>query len=216
MPSAVVSCIVFLVTSVRMFSGIVQSTAEIVGIEEAGESRVLRIRFPETFLSGLKRGASVLVSGVCLTVTEIFDSVVSFDCMQETLLRTKIRRLETGDFVNVERSLKYGDEIGGHLVSGHVHGVAEIGETEKNCFWFSVDSSLTKYIFSKGFIALDGCSLTVVDVRREGNLFSVCFIPETLARTTFGKAQVGDCVNVEIDQMTRMIVDSIEQLTGNG
>lgn len=199
-----------------MFSGIVQSIAEIVSIEDTKDIRILRIRFPWNALQGLKTGASVSISGVCLTVTNISDDVVSFDVMGETTAKTTIGGLETclakggvAYRLNIERSLKYGDEIGGHLVSGHVHGVAEIVSIEKNCFWFSTNPSLITYIFEKGFIALDGCSLTVVNVDRETNRFSVCFIPETLARTTFGERKIGDWVNVEVDQMTRAVVDGV-------
>lgn len=191
-----------------MFSGIVQSTAEVIGIEDCENVRVLRVRFPKSSVDGLAVGASVSVSGVCLTVTNISDGDVSFDVMAETIARTKMGRLMIGDWVNIERSLKYGDEIGGHLVSGHVHGVAKIISIEKNCFWFSTHPSLMKYIFGKGFIALDGCSLTVVDVDRIDATFSVCFIPETLSQTTFGKRSVQDLVNVEVDQTTKTMVDT--------
>lgn len=191
-----------------MFSGIVQSTAEIVGIEDRGDTRVLLVRFSKSSVDGLAVGASVSVSGVCLTVTNISDDDVSFDVMAETIARTKMESLVVGDLINIERSLKYGDEIGGHLVSGHVHGIAEITSIEKNCFWFSIDSSLLTYIFEKGFIALDGCSLTVVDVDRMQNKFSVCFIPTTLDSTTFGERKMGDAVNVEVDQATKTAVDA--------
>ena len=92
-------------------------------------------------------------------------------------------------------------------MSGHIHGTAEIVLVKKNCFSFLVDPSVLKYIFEKGYVALDGCSLTVVDVDREKNIFSVCFIPETLQHTTFGKRVAGDQVNVEVDQATRTLVD---------
>lgn len=191
-----------------MFSGIVQSIAEIVDIEDRGDIRVLRIRFPLHMIDGLSVGASVAVAGVCLTVTNIFGDVVSFDVMEETNKISNFKFFISNDFVNVERSLQYGDEIGGHLVSGHVHGVATIVSIEKNCFWFSINSSLIAYIFEKGFVALDGCSVTVVDVDRAGAKFSVCFIPTTLAQTTFGDRKIADRVNVEVDQTTKTAVDA--------
>jgi riboflavin synthase len=155
-------------------------------------------------------------------------SVVAFDVMQETLDLTTLGSLKTGDQVNVERSLKVGDEVGGHVVSGHVHGTAkivEITKTENNVtITLEPLAELSKYIFPKGFIALNGVSLTVVSSPSfeegatgesqggHGASVAVSLIPETLARTTFGAAQVGDLVNIEVDQQTRTIVDTIERI----
>jgi riboflavin synthase len=171
------------------------------------------ISVPEEIVEGLKTGASVAVNGVCLTVVSIEGDHITFDVMQETIDLTTLGSLKTGDQVNVERSLKVGDEVGGHLVSGHVHGTArilDITKTENNVtITLEPPAELSKYIFPKGFIALNGVSLTVIST----SPLSVSLIPETLERTTFGSAQVGDLVNVEIDQQTRTIVDTIEHIT---
>ncbi len=190
-------------------------------------------------VEGLKLGASVAINGVCLTATSIHPEAtggsISFDVMDETLQLTTLGALRLGDTVNVERSLKVGDEVGGHIVSGHVHGTArilDITKTENNVtITLEPPARLSKYIFSKGFIALHGVSLTVIeDQNVHENLlggnptpnfqehsgrrftFSVSLIPETLARTTFGSAQVGDLINLEVDQQTRTIVDTIERV----
>lgn len=181
------------------------------------------IELPQEFVEGLKPGASVAIDGVCLTVTDI-TAGIGFDLMDETLNLTTLVNISVGQLVNVERSLKVGDELGGHLVSGHIHGTArilEIVRTENNVtITLEPPADLAKYIFPKGFITLNGVSLTVID---EENLpkktpssprrsLSVALIPETLARTTFGNAHVGDLVNLEVDQQTRTIVDTIERI----
>ena len=149
-------------------------------------------------------------------VVEIDGSRVSFDAMQETLQKSTIGSLKNGDQVNIERSAKMGDEIGGHPMSGHVSTMAEIidmSESENNkSMTFKVDPSWMRFIFSKGFIGLDGASLTVVDADAKAGTFEVYFIPETLRLTRFGTKQVGDRVNVEIDPQTQVIVETVERV----
>ncbi|MFA5946421.1 MAG: riboflavin synthase subunit alpha [Patescibacteria group bacterium] len=196
-----------------MFTGIVQAQGTIADIIVEPGMMHVSISVPEEIVEGLKTGASVAVNGVCLTVVSIEGDHITFDVMQETIDLTTLGSLKTGDQVNVERSLKVGDEVGGHLVSGHVHGTArilDITKTENNVtITLEPPAELSKYIFPKGFIALNGVSLTVIST----SPLSVSLIPETLERTTFGSAQVGDLVNVEIDQQTRTIVDTIEHIT---
>jgi len=202
-----------------MFTGIIQGTAEVVAIDEKTDFRTHTIRLPAQLLEGLTPGASVAHNGCCLTVTRIEGDRVSFDLMRETLRLTNLGTLQVGDRVNVERAARFGDEIGGHAMSGHVMATAEVIrrlESENNCqLWFRVPDELGKYLFAKGYIGIDGISLTIGEVR--GAEFSVNLIPETLARTTIGFRRTGERVNIEIDPQTQAIVDTVERvLAGRG
>lgn len=172
------------------------------------------IALPASLLVGLEIGASVSVDGVCLTVTAIEAEQVYFDAMQQTLSLTTLGNVEAGDVVNIERSAKQGVEVGGHIISGHVDGCAEvvaIEQPENNCFIsYRPPAEKLKYIFAKGFVGLNGCSLTVADVDKEQSTFKVCYIPETLRVTNHGSKQVGDRINFEIDRQTQAIVDTVE------
>ena len=198
-----------------MYTGIVQSACTVTHIESQPGLKTLTISMPSALLEGLELGASVGVDGVCLTVTAFDEREARFDVMHETLRVTTLGSLEVGDSVNVERSAKQGVEIGGHLVSGHVDGVAQItaiDEPENNRFvTYRVPPEKMRYIFHKGFIALNGCSLTVAEVDKSASSFKVCFIPETLRLTTHGNKTLGDQVNFEIDRQTQTIVDTVEQ-----
>ncbi|CDG21232.1 Riboflavin synthase alpha chain [Xenorhabdus poinarii G6] len=198
-----------------MFTGIVQGKAPIVAIDEKTHFRTHVVKFPAELLSGIETGASVSHNGCCLTVTKIDGDLISFDLMKETLRLTNLGELKTGDLVNLERAAKFGDEIGGHLMSGHIMTTAEIAKiftSENNHeIWFRIhDKSLMKYILHKGFIGIDGISLTIGDV--VNNRFSVHLIPETLARTTLGKKRLGEKVNIEIDPQTQSVVDTVERV----
>lgn len=199
-----------------MFTGIVQGSFPIQGIERKAGLHTLSIDLPPPLLEGLKIGASVAVDGVCLTVTGIQQQRVNFDVMQQTLSLTTLGQVREQQRVNVERSAKQGVEIGGHIVSGHVDGIAQIvaiEEPENNRYIrYRMPPEKMKYIFNKGFVALNGCSLTVADVNREQYTVTVCFIPETLRVTTHGEKQVGDPVNFEIDRQTQAIVDTVENV----
>ena len=170
---------------------------------------------PAPLLDELEIGASVSIDGVCLTVTEQSGRDVTFDAIQETQDRTTLGELEMGGRVNVERSAKSSAEIGGHEISGHIDGtvrVVEVERFENNCiFTFEAPASYMKYIFPKGFIALNGCSLTVVDVDRAASTFTVHLIPETLRVTTFDEKSAGDRVNFEIERKTQVIVDTVQE-----
>lgn len=199
-----------------MFTGIVQAYLPIKKIEHQTGLMSFAVEFPSDLLIDLKIGASVALDGVCLTVVRIDGHEVSFDAMMETLRLTTLQYLKEGQKINVERSARLSDEVGGHRVSGHVSTVASIiavQEPENNkVVTFQVSSDDLKYIFQKGFIALDGCSLTVTNVDAEKGTFDVWLIPETLARTGFGKKTVGDKVNVEFDPTTQVIVDTVERM----
>ncbi len=198
-----------------MFTGIVQGTATLVSIDEKPNFRTHVIELPETMLPGLETGASVAHNGCCLTVTEIDGNRVSFDLMKETLRITNLGELVVGDSVNVERAAKFNDEIGGHLMSGHIMTTAEVAKiltSENNRqIWFKIrDKSLMKYILHKGYIGIDGISLTVGEVT--ASRFCVHLIPETLQRTTLGNKKLGSRINIEIDPQTQAIVDTVERV----
>ena len=196
-----------------MFTGIVQGTAPIHSITEKVNFRTQVVKLPPEMRKALEIGASVANNGVCLTVTEVNGDLVSFDLMQETLRITNLGLLKVGDNVNIERAMQMGTEIGGHLLSGHVYCTATISDiiaSENNRqIWFELPSAdIMKYILTKGFVAVDGISLTIGEVK--GAQFCVNLIPETLQRTLMGQRKVGDIVNIEIDPQTQAIVDTVE------
>ncbi|HFQ5587092.1 TPA: riboflavin synthase subunit alpha [Vibrio vulnificus] len=198
-----------------MFTGIVQGTAEVVIIEVKESFQTHTIRLCGEMLSGLAIGASVAHNGCCLTVTKIADDLVSFDLMQATLKLTNLGMLRVGDRVNIERAAKFGDEIGGHSMSGHISTTATIDQiidTPNNrTIWFKLPyDDAMKYILAKGYIGVDGCSLTIGEV--EADRFNVHLIPETLNRTLFGQRNVGESVNIEFDLQTQAIVDTVERV----
>ncbi len=204
-----------------MFTGIVQAQVQVKDVVQRDNFVRLTLQTAPARLQQLQRGASIAVNGTCLTATE-FDSVagwVSFDVIDETLQKTNLGMLQPGDWVNFERSLKFGDEIGGHIVSGHVSATAEILQIERstdNCaMQLRFPADLAAFIQPKGFIAVDGASLTVGAI--EGHSFWLHLIPETLAVTTLGSRQVGDRLNLECDQQTVTIVQTVERyLTQRG
>jgi riboflavin synthase len=199
-----------------MYTGIIQALCPVVSLKEKPGLKSFVVAFPSSLTKGLQTGASVSIDGTCFTVVKIDGALISFDAMQETLVKTTISSLKEGDSVNIERSAKMGDEIGGHPMSGHVSTMAEIvsvEESENNkTMTFKVHPEWMRFIFSKGFVGLDGASLTVVDADNATGTFKVCFIPETLRLTRFGSKQVGDKVNVEIDPQTQVIVETIERI----
>lgn len=197
-----------------MFTGIVQGMARIVAIEEKTAFRSHRLALPAALLPGLQIGASVAHNGCCLTVTRIDGEEVSFDLMAETLRLTNLGTLQVGDLVNVERAARFGDDIGGHAMSGHIMATATVTEVisspDNRTVWLRLPAALTKYVLKKGYIGIDGCSLTIGDV--SGDTFCVHLIPETLQRTLMGVRQAGDIVNIEIDPQTQTIVDTVERV----
>lgn len=198
-----------------MFTGIVQGTAKIVSVDEKPNFRTHIIEMPDDMLTGIETGASVAHNGCCLTVTEIDGNRVSFDLMKETLRITNLGELAEGDLINVERAAHFSDEIGGHLMSGHIMTTAEVSKiviSENNRqIWFKVhDPLLMKYILYKGYIGIDGISLTVGEVTSAR--FCVHLIPETLQRTTLGSKKLGARVNIEIDPQTQAVVDTVERV----
>ena len=198
-----------------MFTGIVQGLGEVTHIEDRDGIRHLKVRLPSGRDQGLETGASVAINGVCLTVVGWNQQGVQFDVIDETLRLTNLGALDIGYLVNVERAARFGDEIGGHVLSGHIHGqaeVIEVAETEGNrAVWWHVPEGLRKYVLPKGYVSLNGCSLTVGATERDGHL-SIHLIPETRELTTFGRVAVGDVLNLEIDSQTQAIVDTVERV----
>ena len=195
-----------------MFTGIVQGRGEVVAL--SGDELVrLVVRVPS--VEGLTRGASIAINGVCLTAIEWQDHDVSFDVIGETLRVTNLGALKPGDAVNVERAARYGDEIGGHLLSGHVHAMARVVRLEEQgenlAVTLQVDPELGRYLMPKGYVALDGCSLTLGPQIDNGQ-FQVFLIPETREVTVIESRAVGDTINLEIDTQTQAIVDTVERV----
>lgn len=197
-----------------MFTGIVQGVGKIIQIIDKDKLRSYKIELPKHLMQNLQIGASIANDGCCLTLTGFGDNWVIFDIMQETLSITTLGDKKVGDYINIERSAKYGDEVGGHIMSGHVACTAKITQiikTETNCTMvIEIPSLFQKYILYKGFIGIDGASLTIGKIN--DNQFSIHLIPETLAITTLKNKKEGDKVNIEIDSQTQAIVDTVERI----
>jgi riboflavin synthase, alpha subunit len=197
-----------------MFTGIVQGVGKIIQIIDKDKLRSYKIELPKHLMQNLQIGASIANDGCCLTLTGFGDNWVRFDIMQETLSITTLGDKKVGDYINIERSAKYGDEVGGHIMSGHVACTAKITQiikTETNCTMvIEIPSLFQKYILYKGFIGIDGASLTIGKIN--DNQFSIHLIPETLAITTLKDKKEGDKVNIEIDSQTQAIVDTVERV----
>lgn len=201
-----------------MYTGIVRGLEKIVDIQQGNHFTTLFISNQNGFFDDIFIGASVAVEGTCLTATG-FDqtqNIVSFDVGEVSNTLTTLQFLKIGDEVNIERSVKAGMENGGHNLYGHIEGMAKVinvihsGETVHIDLVIPEDN--IKYFFKKGFIGLQGCSLTVNRVDRKSHEISVDLIPETLRLTTFKYIKVGDQLNYEIDQMTRTMVDTLESI----
>ena len=188
-----------------MFTGIVEDTGEIVAIEDTDEGRRLRVAAP--FAADLEHGQSVAISGACLTVEAFDDETFELFCSEETLERTYLDAVETGDAVNFERALPADGRFDGHFVQGHVDGVAEVTEIEKLgddwTFGFSLPADLRRYVVEKGSIAIDGISLTIADLRDDE--FTVAIIPATYELTTLSSKSIGDPVHVEVDVVAKYV-----------
>ena len=196
-----------------MFTGIVSGFTSVKGVEDRGSFWSMGVDLGR-FKEDLEIGASVSIDGVCLTVVSIDGDIVYFDIIEETLNRTTLGNVGVGDYVNVERSLRVGDELGGHILSGHVMTTAKIIEKVEN--EGSIDllienkEEFSDYILEKGYVAIDGMSLTIGEVSEE--CFSLHIIPETLRVTTIESKTEGDRVNIEIDSRTQAIVDTIRKM----
>lgn len=197
-----------------MFSGIVQTTSKKITFEVKDYGYKLSILVSETFTKKIKKGDSVSVNGVCLTVVDFKKNLLIFDVVHESIKLTNLLESYESRPFNLERSLKVGDEVGGHFVSGHVHDVAEVisfKNDKEKILKVKIPKSIKDYIFKKGYIAINGISLTVVEVK--ANFFTMSIIPETYSSTNLIYLKKKDFVNVEADQQTISIVETVKKLT---
>lgn len=189
-----------------MFTGIVEELGSVAAVEKGAKSAVLRIDASKV-LDDVKLGDSICVNGVCLTVVDFTSSKFSADVMAETLRRSNLGELKPGAKVNLERALKVSDRLGGHIVSGHIDGVGTIRSIVKediaNVFTVSAPPEVMRYIIKKGSIAIDGISLTVVDLAEDS--FRVSIIPHTALQTTLGFKKEGAKVNLESDVIAKYV-----------
>lgn len=189
-----------------MFTGLVEALGDITAVVPDGAGRLLEIRQPD-LMSDLSLGASVAINGVCLTVMGHAGDRFRVEAGPETLSLTNLGELQTGARVNLERAMKLGDRLGGHIVPGHVDGVGRLENRQVQgaweLLWFSCPAPMTKQMVRKGSIAVDGVSLTLVEVSANG--FSVALIPHTLAQTTLGFKKPGESVNLETDLFAKYV-----------
>ena len=196
-----------------MFSGIVSHKSKVLKVESFSDFVRIHVSTPKNFNKGLKKGASVSVNGVCLTSKDNGSKNLKFDVIEETLLKTNLKHILKGDIVNLERSIKASSEIGGHLMSGHIHFTGEVKkifekENTKD-MKISISKEYSDYILEKGYIGINGCSLTIGKIFK--NQFNIHLIPETLKVTNLEKLEEKDLVNIEIDQATIAIVDTVKK-----
>ena len=196
-----------------MFTGIVQGMRKVLAVEDLQGVRKLRIQLGD-LAEKLEQGASVAVNGVCLTVVRFEKDWFEFDIIQETLNKSNLGGLKPGNLVDIERACSFGDEVGGHSVTGHVDCkgiIEEVRKTPNNCdLVVSCGKDWMAYLIPKGWIAIDGASLTLVEVG--DNYFSISLIPETLEHTVLGQKTKGDSVNLEFDHTTKVIVRTVERM----
>jgi riboflavin synthase len=189
-----------------MFTGLVETLGTIQHVREEGSGRRLTLSAP-ALLDDMKLGDSVAVNGCCLTVVELTADGFSFEAGPETLRLTNLGELQIGDSVNLERSLRLGDRLGGHLVTGHIDGLGRIAEKKREgdweFIWFACPVELAQQMAPKGSVTVDGISLTLVEVKPDA--FSVALIPHTLAVTTLGFKNVGASVNLETDLLAKYV-----------
>ena len=197
-----------------MFTGIVQGVASVAAITDRPGLRSFELALPAGFDHGLEIGASVACDGVCLTVTALPGAGrARFDVMQQSLGLTSLAALVAGSRINVERAARDGAEIGGHPISGHVDCLGtllQLRQPENNhVMRIGVPASHMRYVFAKGYIAINGASLTVAEADRRERWFEVWLIPETLRMTTFGDKREGAALNIEIERSTQVMVDTV-------
>ncbi|AOH85693.1 hypothetical protein AWL63_18860 [Sphingomonas panacis] len=196
-----------------MYSGIVQTRARVVGVDEHDGALNVTVQVGPDHLKDVKIGASIALDGVCMTVVDHSENTVTFNAVQATIDATNIGDRRVGDLLNFERSLRFGDENGGHAVSGHIYGVGRIASMTKvgrgALVFVEAPSDLMPFIFTKGFITVDGASLTVGRIGTNGAGFELNLIPETLRQTVFELRGTNARVNLEVDYQTVVIVQSI-------
>ncbi|HJU34017.1 MAG TPA: riboflavin synthase [Nitrososphaera sp.] len=195
-----------------MFTGIIEGMGMVTCVSKSrsGAETVIRVRLGKLG-SGLRKGDSVSINGACLTAAKLSKDQAEFEMISETIRRTNLGQLKPGEMVNVERSLRVGDRLEGHFVLGHVDGTGDIEDIEKvrseTTIWIKLDKELIKSVVPKGSIAVDGISLTLVEVER--NRVSISLIPHTLKVTTLGMRHIGDRVNIETDILGKYVLTSL-------
>ncbi|MDE0660338.1 MAG: riboflavin synthase subunit alpha [Gammaproteobacteria bacterium] len=193
----------------------VQATCRVIDVERVGGTVALGVDLAD-LADGLELGASVAVNGCCLTAVATAGATARFDLIRETVETTNLGDLRPGSKVNVERSVRIGDELGGHLLSGHVSATVPVIEDRAEPGYrrlrVRVPEFWMHYLCVKGFVALNGASLTIAELDRQASTISVSLIPETLARTTFGDVRTGDELNLEVDPRTQAIVDTVRSV----
>ena len=191
-----------------MFTGLVQELGKVTNIKVAETSAILTIEAPIS-VRGISKGDSVAINGVCLTAVAIIDSTFAADVMVQTLRVTTLGKLVEGSPVNVELSARLGSLMGGHIVQGHVDGIAEVVERAPGEKWekfvVRIPAHLSQFVVNQGSIALDGVSLTVGEMNDAKNEVTVWLIPETLAKTNLSQKVIGDTVNVEVDVLAKYV-----------
>ena len=197
-----------------MFTGIVSGKGYVQKIIKSKDYISLMIKAPKGFSKNLIKGASVSVNGVCLTVKKGKTDILEFDVIEETLQKTNLKNLSKSSRVNLERSMTAKTEIGGHLVSGHIHGTGEvlkvINKQATKDLQIKIPTSLREYFFYKGYVALNGCSLTIGKVLKTS--FYIHLIPETVSVTTFKDIKQGDLINIEVEQATINTVETVKRV----
>lgn len=197
-----------------MFTGIVSGKGHVQKIVRYEDYISLIIKAPKDFSKNLIKGASVAVNGVCLTVKKGKTDILEFDVIEETLQITNLKDISKSSKVNLERSMTAKTEIGGHLVSGHIHGTGEvlkvINRQATKDLQIKIPTSLREYFFYKGYVALDGCSLTIGKVLKTS--FYIHLIPETVSVTTFKDIKKGDLINIEVEQSTINTVETVKKI----
>ena len=197
-----------------MFTGIVSGKGNLKKIIKCEDYISLIIQAPKGFAKNLSKGASVSVNGVCLTVKKGRTDLLEFDVIEETLKKTNLKNISRTSKLNLERSMTADTEIGGHLVSGHIHGTGEvlkvINRKETKDLLIKIPSQLREYFFYKGYVALNGCSLTIGKVLKSS--FYIHLIPETVSITNFKEIKKGDLINIEVEQTTINTVETVKRV----
>lgn len=205
-----------------MFTGLIEEQGRISAIEKLPDAIKITVHGDEV-LKGVKRGDSIAVSGVCLTVIDHSDDYFTADVMEQTLAMSTMRSISEGTAVNLERAALAGDRLGGHIVQGHVDGTAQVVAITPSDDWtvirFDISRELAPLLVNKGSVTVDGVSLTVSnisDATEDPQWFEVSLIPETLSVTTLGHRHVGDVVNIETDILARQVARMLSFLPGAG
>ncbi len=200
-----------------MFTGLIELSVPIIAIDDKDGNLSMCLELPNN-ISEVKIGDSISLNGVCLTVSDIKDRNIWVDIVQETAATSNMTDLKVGDLLNLEKSLKVGDELGGHIMTGHIDGTGVITKIRNvagsRTIWVSVPSELARFIVKKGSVGLEGVSLTVVDLKNDQ--LSVVIIPHTAKVTSLGTKTEGNRLNIEVDVIGKHVRKSVQEIIGDG